>query len=398
MRLNHYLGGILLVSGTTIGAAMLAVPIGTGFMGFFPSLALFFACWLFFLITAIFFIDINDSIGGEPNLISMAGKTIGVFGQIVTWILYLLLLYSLVAAYIAGSAPLFSKALHIPLWLGCFALPVVFGFFIYLGTAGVDVINRIFMAFLIFTYIILIAFVPEHVSGNLLLHIDWKVGFVGVPIVVTSFGYHIILPTLATYLNHDRKHLIMTAVIGSLVTIVVYGIWQAMVLGVVPLTGPISLTKGWIEGQSAAAPLSMLLQNRWVALSAQFFAFFAIVTSFLGVSLSLADFLTDGLSLKKSWEGRLIAIFLTFVPPLIFVFTYQRGFYLALQHGGAFVILLLGFLPSWMAWKLYRSISMRLLLILMMLISIGVVIIDCMGQWGLFQHLMMPYVQAQNAL
>ena len=49
-------------------------------------------------------------------------------------------------------------------------------------------------------------------------------------------------------------------------------------------------------------------------------------TSFLGVTLSLSDFLTDGFKIKKSWEGRLMACLLTFIPPLIFVLTYQRGF------------------------------------------------------------------------
>ena len=402
MRLNHYLGGILLVSGTTIGAAMLAVPVGTGFMGFFPSLALFGVCWLFFLLTAIFFIDVNHSVGGEANLISMAGRTIGTFGQAITWVLYLLLLYSLVAAYIAGSAPLFQNALFtltglsIPIWLSYFVLPVIFGFFIYMGTEGVDVVNRVLMALLLITYVVLIGVVPEHVNGSYLMHVDWRVGFVGVPVVVTSFGYHIIIPTLATYLKHDRKHLIWTAVIGSLITVAVYGVWQALVLGVVPLTGPISLASTWSSGGSAATPLSQLLENKWIGMAAQFFAIFAIITSFLGVSLSLADFLTDGFKLRKSWEGRLIAIVLTFVPPLFFVFTYPRGFYLALQHGGAVVILLLGFLPCWMAWKQYRSVAMRLLLILMMVISIGVVVVDCMDQAGYFKEDLAPYVSPKN--
>ncbi len=402
MRINHYFGGILLVSGTTIGAAMLAVPVGTGFMGFFPSLALFGVCWLFFLLTAIFFIDVNHSIGGEANLISMAGRRIGVFGQIVTWVLYLLLLYSLVAAYIAGSAPLFRDAIEvvtgftIPIWISYFFLPVIFGFFIYMGTEGVDVVNRVLMALLLLIYLVLIGTVPEHVSTNYLMHVDWRVGLVGVPVVVTSFGYHIIIPTLATYMNHDRKRLIWTAVIGSLITVLVYGVWQMLVLGVVPLSGPVSLGNTWLSGGSAATPLAQLVSNRWIGLSAQFFAIFAIITSFLGVSLSLADFLTDGLKLKKSWEGRLIAITLTFLPPLFFVFAYPRGFYLALQHGGAVVILLLGFLPCWMAWKQYSSVAMRLLLILMMIISIGVVVIDCLDQAGYYKEALLPYVSTKN--
>jgi tyrosine-specific transport protein len=116
-------------------------------------------------------------------------------------------------------------------------------------------------------------------------------------------------------------------------------------------------------------------------ISARFFSFFAIVTSFLGVALGLADFLTDGFKIKKTWEGRLVACALTFIPPLIFVFTYQRGFYLALEHAGAFVAILLGILPCLMAWKLksapfYQSVMGKTLLLSIMIFSLLVVIID----------------------
>ena len=46
------IGGILLVAGTTIGAGMLALPVVTGFVGFWPSLALFFVYWLYMTFTA----------------------------------------------------------------------------------------------------------------------------------------------------------------------------------------------------------------------------------------------------------------------------------------------------------------------------------------------------------
>ncbi|MCF7806732.1 MAG: tyrosine transporter, partial [Simkaniaceae bacterium] len=41
IKANHTIGATLLVAGTTIGAAMLAVPLPCGFMGFWPSLLLF---------------------------------------------------------------------------------------------------------------------------------------------------------------------------------------------------------------------------------------------------------------------------------------------------------------------------------------------------------------------
>jgi tyrosine-specific transport protein len=396
----RFIGGVLLVAGTTIGAGMLALPVVTSFGGFFPSAIIFGLCWLLMLCSAFFFLDVNLAVRGEPNLISMAGKTLGVPGKVASWVFYLLLLYSLLAAYIAASAPLFERAVfaltdvHIPATLSRFCLPVVFGSFIYLGTKGVDYINRLLMIGLGLSYVMLVAFIPSHIEISLLTHFDFSASLLAIPVVLTSFGYHIIIPSLTTYLNHDTKLLRKTIIWGSILPIVIYLVWQVLTLGVIPQG---YLSQAWIQGVPATEPLAFLLNNSFIAKSALFFSFFAIVTSFLGVSLSLSDFLTDGLKIKKTWEGRFIAFGLTFVPPLIFVFSYQRGFYLALEYAGIIVAILLGIMPSLMAWRLkghpfYRSFLGKLLISLVILLCLGAILLDFLEKKGVLRELISPYL------
>jgi tyrosine-specific transport protein len=384
--MSHFSGGVLLVAGTTIGAAMLAVPVTTAFMGFYPSLVLLIVCWFFTLLSGFFFVDVNCAYKDETNIISMAGRTLGPFGKILGWIFYMLLLYALLTAYIAGSAHLLEKGAHLigltfPSSIYPFALPLLFGSFLYFGTAGVDMINRVLMTGLFISYFVLILFVPKHIDPTLLTHIDFKMGYMAIPVVITAFGYHIIIPSLSTYMHHDKKKLKRCIFWGSLLAFMIYVVWQVLVMGVVPLTGAISLTSAWQMGHDAAEPLATLLNQNWISRGAFCFSFFAIVTSFLGVSLSLSDFLVDGFKIKKTWEGRLGACFLTFVPPLLFVFTYQRGFYLALEHAGAFVAVLLIFLPAAMVYKLkalkkYQTLRGKFLLCLVTLFALLVVISD----------------------
>ena len=403
IRTNRFLGGVLLVSGTTIGAAMLAVPVATAFMGFGPSLLLLVVCWFFLLCSAFFFVDVNCAYKDETNIITMASRTLGWFGKVLGWLFYMLLLYALMAAYISASGTLFSSSIsavtgwEMPHWLGPFCLPLIFGGFVYSGTKGVDLINRIFMAGLLFSYLMLILFVPSHVSFEKLSHVDFKMGAIAIPVLITSFGYHIIIPTLGTYLNHDKKQLKKCIFVGSLITLIIYATWQFLVLGIVPLEGDISMSTAWMRGESAAVPLAKTLNQRWVGLGAHFFSFFAIITSFLGVSLSLADFLIDGFKIKKTWEGKLGAILLTFIPPLLFVFTYERGFLLALEYAGAFVAILLIFLPAAMAWQLktntlYQSFKGRSVLVIISLFALFVVVNDVMNQRGSFKPLVSKYV------
>jgi tyrosine-specific transport protein len=72
----------------------------------------------------------------------------------------------------------------------------------------------------------------------------------------------------------------------------------------------------------------------------------------LGVSISLMDFLADGLHVKKTPLGRLGLSLLTFAPPLYFAISYPRIFFIALGYAGGFgVAILLGLLPALMVWS-----------------------------------------------
>ena len=123
IKTNKFLGSVLLIAGTTVGAGMLALPVMTGFGGFFPSVLVLVLLWIFMLVTAFLFLEVNISFKGATNLITMAEKTLGTWGKVVSWIAYLLLLYSLTAAYIAGSASFFTRAVQtstgylLPYWV-----------------------------------------------------------------------------------------------------------------------------------------------------------------------------------------------------------------------------------------------------------------------------------------
>lgn len=352
------IGGILLVSGTTIGAAMLALPVSTGLAGFFPSVALLLVCWIVMTYTAFLLLEVNLWLGENKNLISMAKATLGKWGEIISWVTYLFLLYALTTAYIAGSGPIVIDAVHaltghvIPTYVGSIPLLILFGFFVYRGTAYVDHINRILMLGLVIAYVALVILISPHIETSLLQHVHWPALLIAVSVVSTSFGFHIIIPSLTTYLHHDLKKLKTTILIGSIIPVVVYIIWEILALGVVPLNGEHSILNGYNQGTNGAQLLSSILNSTSIAIFAQCFAFFAIVTSFLGVSLSLSDFLADGLKIKKNRSGRLILCLLTFVPPMLFALTDPRAFLSALEYAGAFgVIILLGLLPALMVWR-----------------------------------------------
>ncbi|NGX29155.1 MAG: hypothetical protein K940chlam1_01354, partial [Candidatus Anoxychlamydiales bacterium] len=310
--------------------------------------------------------------------------------------------------YMAGSAPLFTEAIRyftgytIPAWVGPLPLVAIFGIFIYLGSGPADYINRILMFGLIAAYFILAILLPSHTDFNLIKHIDSKAMLVSFPLLLTSYGFHIIIPTLTNYMRHDEKKMKLALIIGSIIPFLIYVLWEFLVLGTVKVSGPDSLSQMYIAGEGSTGPLINTLVNvlkmPWVAKVANVFSFCAIITSFIGVTLSLTDFLTDGFKIKRNRKGRILACILTFVPPLIFVYGYQRVFLGALQYAGVFVAILLCILPALMTWtlpkpKFYRSFWGRSLLVVVILIALGIIVLDVFQEAGYLNSLIQGYLK-----
>lgn len=355
---SKVMGGILLVSGTTIGAGMLALPISTGQAGFYLSIGLLVLCWLFMTYTAFLMMEVNLWMEDNTNLISMAKRTLGRYGAIVSWCFYLFLLYLLTTAYIAGSSPIFIDVIAtltgyvMPSWAGGLPLLVIFGFCVYRGTASVDYVNRILMLILVLSYGAMVIFLTPHVQQQTLEHANWSHLLIATSVVAVSFGFHIVIPSLTTYLQRHLPHLKRAILFGSLIPLCVYIIWEFLTLGIIPLEGSHSIAYGYETGTNAAQLLISLLGHTTLGITVRIFSFCAIVTSFLGVSLSLSDFLADGLAIEKTPKGRGLLYVLTFLPPLFFALTNPRAFLSALEYAGAFgVIVLLCLLPALMVWS-----------------------------------------------
>jgi len=356
--MNKWIGGVLLVAGTTIGAGMLALPLATGFAGFLPALLLLIVYWAFMTYTAMLFLEANLWFKGPVNLISLMRETLGRAGELIGWVAYLFLLYALTTAYFAGSAPLFELiakelfGLDLPSWAAPLPLLMLFGVFIYGGAGMVDAVNRALMAALALSFITLVFSLAFHLDISFLKRCDFSKLGMGLSIAATSFGFHIIIPSLTDYFERDVKMLKSAILVGSLIPLIVYSLWELLTLGIVPLEGKFGIYEGYQSGADSATLLSHHLNSPFISSVAKGFSFFAIITSFMGVSLSLNDFLADGLHIKKHIRGRLVLLVLTFGPPLAITLYDPRAFLSALEYAGAFgVVFLLGLMPSLIVWR-----------------------------------------------
>jgi tyrosine-specific transport protein len=351
------LGGILLIGGSCIGAGMLGLPILTGLAGFFPSVMMFIVAWAFMTLTGLLLVEVNGWFSHQVNMITMAGHTLGRIGRALGWILYLFLFDALLVAYISGSGNLSSTfvnssfSLSMPSWIGSLFFTLLFGMIVYLGTRPVDLWNRFLMVGKVATYLFLVFLGLKMIDGRLLLRSQPSSAFFSLPILVISFGYHNMIPTLTAYMKGDLKRVRWTIVGGGLFALAIYLIWEILVLGIVPLEGSNGILSSLKRDQEASQALSGILGVSWVATLAQALAFFAILTSFLAQSLSLVHFLADGLKVAHHKKENFPICLLALGPPLALSLAYPQLFFKALNFaGGICAVVLFGVLPVLMVW------------------------------------------------
>ena len=350
---GHVIGGSLLIAGTMIGVGMLALPVATAAGGFLPAIALYLLCWLFMLCTGLLMLEVCLWMPKNANMITMATKLLGTPGKIVCWVVYLFLFLTVMVAHVAGGGDVLkeilndtfsgasSKIIYVLLFI-----PVV-----YLGTKSVDRVNMILIAGLIITYILFVNTSIGHTNLTYLKRVEWSKAWLTLPILFTAFTYQVIIPTIMNYMNYDVKKVRLCIFIGTLIPLIVYLIWEFLILGTIPFEGPNSLSEAAKLGQSAVIPLKAITKNPYLFSIGKAFAFFTLTASYLALALAYLDFLADGFKVKKtSWNRCWLCCFI-FVPPTLIALVYPTIFLTALNYAGGYsCAILFGLFPPLMVW------------------------------------------------
>lgn len=351
------ISAIFLVAGTCVGGGMLALPVATGISGFIPSTFMMLICWFAMTASALLLLEVNLWMKEGAHVITMASTLLGPIGKVVSWCVYLFISYASIVAYTAaGGALVINGAdglfgLAIAKEWGCLLFIVFFGSIIYLGNRFVGRVNTILFVAMIVAYVALIGTGITEVKVELLTHRYWPTSLLAIPLLLTTFSFQTMLPSLTPYLKRNVWALRTAIIAGTTITLIVYLIWQFLVLGIVPVDGPNSLIKALEVGEPITQFLRQHVQSHWVSVIAEYFAFFALVTSFLGIALGLFDFLSDGLKIRNEGVGKVVLSLLIIIPTFIFAAYFERVFLLALDTSGGFGDSILnGIMPVLMVW------------------------------------------------
>lgn len=346
---------------------MLALPAMTHPAGVVPSTIVLVLVWVYALVAALLLAEVNVFCmrqWGQPTigLLKMVENTLGKSLAHAAGGAYLFLHYALLVAYIAQGGEVIASALAhtpglvLPEGSGSTLFAIVFGGLLYWGTEGlVTKVNNTFVVIVILTFMGLLGLSSTHVDPGQWLHQNWLAVSPTISVMLVALFYHNIVPVVTTQLEGDLGKIRQSIVIGSLIPLLMFLAWNAVILG--------SMGGGLAElvsGNGVVDPLDILRNHTdWPGLGivVSVFSEFAIATSFIGFTYGLLDFFKDALQVRAITPDNRLPFFSIILLPALGLSTLNPHIFLtALDYAGGFSISILGgILPAIMAWKLrYR--------------------------------------------
>lgn len=354
-RSGTLLSAVTLIAGTCIGAGMLALPLVTAPGGWLPSLAMGALCWLFMFSTGLLFLEATLWLEDGANVDTLTNHFLGSFGRWLGNLAFLLLYYGLLVSYLSAGSQITHSLLmaatgsHPPLWISLLGFTLFFATIVQLGTRVIDKTNLLLFLPLVASYLLLMSLGWGEIDLSWLETMDWRLSFLALPTLFSAYGFHNVIPSLSTYLRRQGGKLTLALFLGTMIPFIIYSLWQGLLIGVVPLE---AIEQAADKGEPISQLLLLHTNHPWVIGSAVSFALCAIVTSLLGVALSMVDFLGDAFGWPRSGKPRLWLCSLTFLPPALLAWMYPSLFITAIGIAGGFgEAILNGLLPIWLVWR-----------------------------------------------
>ena len=350
-----FVGGILIITGTCIGGGLLALPVSACSSGFINSALVMLGIWLVMILGSLYILEMTQWFSKGTNMISISKSVLGKKGEFAVWVIYVILCYSLVCAYISGSGDFFHRILttfnvNISLNLTIILFVTVLTILIYKGVSSIDKLNRFLVVLQLIIFFLLVFLITPHVDlSNLLVRHSRCVGLFA-SVAMTTFGFSIVIPSLFNYFQGDAKKVRLIIILGSLIPLLCYGLWMFIIIGALPHSTLHAIHQSGAVTSNLANALSQTLNIKSAIKLANIFIPLCVLTPVLGVSLALSDLFVDGLKIQRDKIGKLKICCVTFLPPLFIVLLYPKIFITALSYAGLMVIIQQLILPVIIIW------------------------------------------------
>jgi tyrosine-specific transport protein len=342
---------VSLVSGTAVGAGILAIASVSLKPGFVPSTITLTGCWVLMACVGLIIAEITcniamrDSDAKDFGIISITERIFGLNTARCIGLLYVAFHYTLLIAYIAEAGGILSEVAGIPRPAGPIIFTLCMGGFIACSSADtVSVLNNCLFIVVVMAFLGLVGMGLGSIHPGNLSYQDYSAVGPTVPILLVALVFHNIIPTICAGLLYHRRSICMAIFIGSCMPLMMFILWNAVILGMV------SDYRTTAHSDEVIDPVHILLGDHashshgFGTALITLFSEAAIITSFIGFVIGLMEFYADTLPGRSKKDLLLYALVL--VPPMLVALGNPGIFLRALDAAGAYGIsVLFGLLP-----------------------------------------------------
>lgn len=362
--MNKQTGAILLVAGTCIGSGMIALPMVLAKVALIPSIFLMLLMWAIIYFSAILTLELNLHAGKASSLGELGKKFSGKIAELIGISSFKALSYALVAVYLYAGASVIQKMFEFDNFIQVTSIYAFISFLILTFPLKlIDYINRLLFIGLLTVIIVLVLSLTTEIhwynlpllNGNYENISSW---IIAAPVVFTAFGFHGSIPTLIEYCDNDPKILKRVFLWGCCIPSIVYIVWTFSVLAVVHHNNPDlynQMILGKVDVGDLVQALSVIVNSKSVQLLIWWISFFAIVTSLLGVSLSLCNTINNMLSSKLKKTSNIVASLATIFPSYVLAVFIPNAFIAVLGFAGMILAIIAILLPAYLIVKINPS-------------------------------------------
>ena len=350
------------VTGNMLGAGILALPIKTGLSGLWPSIFGIVLMWICMLSTACI-LAAQDSLtrSDTADLPTFFQHELGTTGKWISVAANIVILYGLLVAYISGAADVMDSLFPVRHWILELVFFVVASVLSLFGMALMRRGNTLIMVLMWITFGALVVICADHVQLSRMTYTDWKFLPSTLPIVVTAFHFHNIIPSIARAMEFDQKAIRTSFALGTGIGLIMNIIWVVVVIGALPLGGPggDTILSAYHTNVPATVPLSHLIKTPLFMTCALVFALLAMTAAYMANGTALNSFIRDLCSTYLQTKNKLLTSILTFLPPLVIALAFPHIFLSAIGLvGGVGIDIIFGILPGVLLIK-YKSGFLR---------------------------------------
>lgn len=357
------LGGAMIVAGTAIGAGMFANPTATAGLWFLGSILALAYTWFCMTTSGLMILEANLHYPTGASFSTIVKDLLGNGWNLINSLSLVFVLYILTYAYITSGGGITQNLLNNALGdqtfsrstaslLFCFIVAVS----VWLSTKTVDRFTTILIGGMVIAFLLSTTGLLSSVKSAVLFdsisqgeqhYLPYLL--TALPVCLVSFGFHSNVPSLVKYYDRQPKRIARAIIIGTSIALVIYLLWQLAVQGNLPRSQFAPVIE---KGGDIAALLSAMqayIHSDYVSSALNFFAYMAIASSFLGVTLGLFDYLADLFKFDDSILGRTKTTLITFLPPLILSLQFPYGFVIAIGYAGLAATIWVAIVPALLA-------------------------------------------------